>query len=295
MSQLHHSTTVAVPMGSDMSFEDDHRGHIEMMKICRICNDEFLLWDQGLEWMVKWILLMMEWSRKKRPTKRKCMDMIWILGFLLWYMLLMASSQVDAFSQDIARKSVSERKIDESYQYLCANGFQQYYTTLYYAVPQAQSLCKICDSTFTCSSDGTYWNNGEISFTNPFVNGEKVWNINGYINFQYDTCRTDYQQQSSNFSVVFDQALTLNLRNVYGGCSCGGCTQKDFQFSDYTQINYLLQQNSNSRIKIKYSATTSALCVSSILLGFCYVSKNVNITDYSISTNNTAVEIDLWP
>ncbi|KAF0980442.1 hypothetical protein FDP41_013656 [Naegleria fowleri] len=175
--------------------------------------------------------------------------------------------------------------------YQCPNGFLQYSTSISYA-NSIISTCQICDGSFTCS-DSTDWNGGTISFSNPLLSTDKLVAISGNLLFQYDTCDSNslLMNQSNLLTISFNNQPFVSSTLISGGCSCFGCSQFAFSYTNYNILKNLIQAPT-TQFRIDRTYDTN-ICVNRIDLTYCYVHEG-NITSYSfISPNGNNLDIDI--
>ncbi|EFC36839.1 predicted protein [Naegleria gruberi] len=174
----------------------------------------------------------------------------------------------------------------EGSTYRCPNGFSQYYVLLSYSNTNAlPSTCKICDqSLYTCSGSNN-WNDGEITFSNPIQSSNKLYSMHGVVYYQYDKCKLNDVSQTGNMTISLNNYDMTDTNVVSGGCSCGGCSQFSFLSRKYDILNQLTK-SSTTIFKPNYISAGGNICITEILLNYCYVSNNVNITNYAISSRN---------
>ncbi|KAG2392010.1 hypothetical protein C9374_013495 [Naegleria lovaniensis] len=175
--------------------------------------------------------------------------------------------------------------------YQCPNGFLQYSTSIAYA-NSIISTCQICDGSFTCS-DNTDWNGGAISFSNPLLSTDKLVAISGNLLFQYDTCDTNtlLMNQSNILTISFNNQPFVSSTLVSGGCSCFGCSQFAFSYTNYDILKNVIQ-SPTTQFRIDRTYDTN-ICVNRIDLTYCYVHEG-NITSYAVtSSNGNNLDVDI--
>ncbi|KAL9651147.1 hypothetical protein ABK040_002864 [Willaertia magna] len=152
------------------------------------------------------------------------------------------------------------------------------------------NFCSICGGGFTCSDDLLIWNNGtrDFDFT-KLINDEfffknyQIYSINSNVYFLFDSCNIYDEDYNNYISFYLNNNYLINftkISNLERKCNCNECSIFNFFNNNLQNIKNL------NNFKINYlNSKNKHICINKVSLDICYFNKNLNISDFSITSN----------